>query len=60
MNESGRAIAKAYRKIGGENWGRLCIVHDDLELPVGTTKLRTMGMGKYIPVDRVNVGVITV
>jgi len=47
MNDSGRAVGKAYRKLGGESWGQVCVVHDELELPVGTAKLRTMGTAKF-------------
>lgn len=46
MNESGASVSKAYKKIGGKGWGRLCVVHDDLELPLGKAKLRTFGFGK--------------
>jgi len=46
MNKSGKAVAKAYKNLGGVDWGRLLVIHDDLELPVGKVKLRTMGMGR--------------
>jgi peptidyl-tRNA hydrolase len=46
MNQSGKAVSKAYKKLGGVNWGRLLVIHDDLEMAVGKVKLRTMGMGK--------------
>ena len=46
MNGSGASVSKAYKKIGGTEWGRLCVIHDDLELPLGKTKLRTFGLGK--------------
>jgi len=46
MNLSGKAVSKAYRKVGGEDWGALCVVHDDLELPVGATKFGESGMGR--------------
>ena len=46
MNQSGRPVAKAYQKLGGEDWGQLCVVYDDLELPVGVAKVCTHGMGK--------------
>ena len=46
MNLSGKSIVKAYKKAGGENWGRLCVVHDELELPFGTVKIRERGMGR--------------
>lgn len=49
MNQSGRPVSKAYKKVGGEDWGRLCVIYDDLELSVGAVKLRTDGMGKYQP-----------
>ena len=48
MNYSGRSVSKAYNKVGGEAWGKLCVIYDDLELPVGKTKLRTKGLGKYV------------
>jgi peptidyl-tRNA hydrolase len=46
MNLSGRAVSKAYSKVGAEKWGQLCVIYDDLELPVGQVKLREVGMGK--------------
>jgi peptidyl-tRNA hydrolase len=46
MNQSGRPVAKAYQRVGGKDWGQLCVIYDDLELPVGVAKLRTEGMGK--------------
>jgi hypothetical protein len=46
MNQVGKVVSKAYTKMGGEDWGKLCVIFDDLELPVGVAKLRTMGMGK--------------
>ena len=49
MNHSGRAVSPAYIKVGGPKWGKLCVVHDDLETPLGTFKVRQRGMGKYLP-----------
>jgi peptidyl-tRNA hydrolase, PTH1 family len=46
MNLSGRRVLRAYRKLGREDWGKLCVVYDDLELSVGKVKLRHEGMGK--------------
>jgi peptidyl-tRNA hydrolase len=49
MNESGKAVLSAYRKVGGPAWGKLCVVHDDLEVPLGGFKVRRRGMGRYLP-----------
>jgi peptidyl-tRNA hydrolase len=46
MNESGRPVSRAYSKVGAERWGALCVIHDELELPIGQVKLRKLGMGK--------------
>jgi peptidyl-tRNA hydrolase len=48
MNDSGRAVHKAYRRLGWNTTGQVLVIYDDLELPVGKVKLRTMGMGRYI------------
>jgi peptidyl-tRNA hydrolase len=48
MNQSGVAIVKAFRAVNGEEWGQLCIVHDDMELPVGSVKVQKMGKGRYV------------
>jgi peptidyl-tRNA hydrolase len=59
MNKSGKAVANAYKNLGGVDWGRLLVIHDDLELPVGKVKLRTMGMGRlYNTEARLMLGVI--
>jgi len=47
MNNAGRSVAAAYRKIRLGNTSRVLVIHDDLELPVGQVKLRTIGRGKY-------------
>jgi peptidyl-tRNA hydrolase len=47
MNLSGRSVEGAYRKVGGQGWGALCVVHDDLEVALGEFKVRQSGRGKY-------------
>ena len=51
MNQSGRPISRAYNKVGGEDWGRLCVVYDDLESPLGVAKLKVIGKGSYCPLS---------
>src|SRR5579862_8364546 len=48
MNLSGRSVEQAYRKVGGGKWGRLCVVHDDLEVALGDFTVRQRGKGKYV------------
>jgi hypothetical protein len=48
MNLSGRSVEQAYRKVGGGKWGRLCVVHDDLEVALGDFRVRQRGKGKYV------------
>ena len=48
MNNAGRSVAAAYRKVQLVNTNQVLVIHDDLELPVGKVKLRTMGRGKYV------------
>jgi PTH1 family peptidyl-tRNA hydrolase len=43
MNSSGKAVSAAYRKMGLREKGRVVVIHDDLELPVGAVKLRKKG-----------------
>ena len=43
MNESGRAVAPLVRRFGIDDLGRLVVVHDELDLPVGRLKVKTGG-----------------
>jgi peptidyl-tRNA hydrolase, PTH1 family len=43
MNESGRSVAKLARRYKVEERGRLVIVHDELDLPLGTVKVKEGG-----------------
>ena len=43
MNDSGRAVAPLVRRFGIENLDRLVIVHDELDLPVGTVRVKMGG-----------------
>jgi Peptidyl-tRNA hydrolase len=52
MNSSGKAVSAAFRKMGLRETGRVVVIHDDLELPVGGVKLRKKGgQGKYDPTN---------
>ena len=46
MNNSGRSVSRAYIKMGGKDWGKLLVLHDDLESAIGKVKLRISGTGK--------------
>lgn len=47
MNDSGSAVAKAYRDFKRiEPDGVLCVVHDEMESTLGTIKVRRAGKGK--------------
>jgi peptidyl-tRNA hydrolase len=55
MNESGKGVRKAWeqflRGLGGEEGGRavLCVVHDELELPLGKVKVKAgRGSARYV------------
>lgn len=43
MNDSGRAVAPLVRRFGIETLDRLVIVHDELDLPVGTVRVKMGG-----------------
>lgn len=43
MNESGRAVAPLVRRFGIDDLGRLVVVHDELDLPVGRLRVKTGG-----------------
>lgn len=43
MNESGRAVRPLCRRYGIDDWERLVIVHDELDLPVGTVRVKRGG-----------------
>ena len=47
VNTIGRPISKAFARFQSEHRnGRLCVIYDDLELPVGTAKLQSRGRGR--------------
>ena len=43
MNESGRSVLPLVRRFGIEDWARLVIVHDELDLPLGVVKVKAGG-----------------
>jgi PTH1 family peptidyl-tRNA hydrolase len=43
MNESGRSVAKLVRRHGIEDLGRLVVVHDELDLPLGRLQVKSGG-----------------
>lgn len=43
MNESGRAVAPLVRRYGIEQWSRLVVLHDELDLPPGRIKVKQGG-----------------
>lgn len=43
MNESGRAVARLARRYKVEDMARLVIVHDELDLPLGTVRVKEGG-----------------
>jgi PTH1 family peptidyl-tRNA hydrolase len=43
MNESGRAVAQLVRRHEPEDWDRLVIVHDELDLDPGTVRVKLGG-----------------
>ena len=43
MNDSGRAVAPLARRYGVEDLTRLVIVHDELDLPLGTVRVKAGG-----------------
>lgn len=43
MNESGRAVAPLVRRHGIDDLGRLVIVHDEIDLPVGGLRVKLGG-----------------
>lgn len=43
MNDSGRAVAPLVRRFGIEDVTRLVIVHDELDLPLGTVRVKAGG-----------------
>jgi PTH1 family peptidyl-tRNA hydrolase len=43
MNDSGRAVAPLARRYGIEDLARLVIVHDELDLPLGTVRVKAGG-----------------
>jgi PTH1 family peptidyl-tRNA hydrolase len=43
MNDSGRSVAPLVRRFGIEDLARLVIVHDELDLPLGTVRIKAGG-----------------
>lgn len=43
MNESGVAVARLVRRFGISDLSRLVVVHDELDLPVGTVRVKHGG-----------------
>ena len=43
MNDSGRAVAPLVRRFGIDDLARLVIVHDELDLPLGTVRVKAGG-----------------
>ncbi|MGH9074613.1 MAG: aminoacyl-tRNA hydrolase [Acidimicrobiales bacterium] len=43
MNDSGMAVASLLRRHGVEDLGRLVVVHDEMDLPVGRVKVKVGG-----------------
>lgn len=43
MNESGRAVARLARRYKVEDMARLVVVHDELDLPLGTVRVKEGG-----------------
>lgn len=43
MNESGRSVRDLVKRHGIDDMGRLVVIHDELDLEVGTTKLKVGG-----------------
>jgi PTH1 family peptidyl-tRNA hydrolase len=43
VNDSGRAVAPLVRRYSIEDLGRLVIVHDELDLPLGTVRVKAGG-----------------
>ena len=43
MNDSGRAVAPLVRRYGLEDLSRLVVVHDELDLPLGTLRVKAGG-----------------
>jgi PTH1 family peptidyl-tRNA hydrolase len=43
MNESGRSVGRLYRRYGIDDPARLVVVHDEIDLPVGTLRIKEGG-----------------
>ena len=43
MNESGQAVAALVRRYGIDDWSKLVVVHDELDLPPGRVKVKLGG-----------------
>jgi len=46
MNTSGSAVARAFRMKGGVRWGKLAVIHDEMQLPVAQPKYYQGGSHK--------------
>ena len=45
VNDSGRAVAPLVRRYGIADLARLVVVHDELDLPLGTVRVKAGGRG---------------
>ena len=43
MNDSGRSVAALVRRFGIDDLARLVVVHDELDLPLGTVRVKAGG-----------------
>jgi PTH1 family peptidyl-tRNA hydrolase len=43
MNESGDAVQRLVRRYGIDDWSKLVVVHDELDLPPGTVRVKAGG-----------------
>jgi PTH1 family peptidyl-tRNA hydrolase len=43
MNDSGRAVAALVRRFGIDDIARLVVIHDELDLPLGTVRVKAGG-----------------
>ena len=43
MNESGRSVSRLIRRFGITDLSRLVVVHDELDLPLGTVRVKAGG-----------------
>ena len=43
MNDSGRSVAALVRRFGIDDLSRLVVIHDELDLPLGTVRVKAGG-----------------